>query len=358
MNKKINAVEIGILNYFIIRAFFIGITFNYLITYSKQDGWIFLLIALILITIYILFISKFMNYNISQDFNNKIKSLFNNWFGKFILIIIYLLVFILIIFNFINLSNFIHSQFLDKTPIIIIAIIFMFSIYYLLSKGIHTITRTSSILFFIGVFLFSLSLLGLFNLTDLSKLLPMFQTKPNLYIGCISSILAYNIFPIFIITTLPINTMEKINIKKVLLISSFIAILTLITVYTVTLGIFGPNLSSLYEYPEFLVLRNISILGMDTKIDSILAIQWLFDMFIFITFSIYFLQSNIKSIINVNENTINLIICILILIITICVSKYDVFFSDILVKYAHFFINLILIPIFFIIYIKVKIRGN
>ena len=78
MNRKINAVEIGILNYFIIRAFFIGITFNYLITVSKQDGWFLLILSLFFIIIYILFLNKFINYNLNDNFSQKIKSLFNN----------------------------------------------------------------------------------------------------------------------------------------------------------------------------------------------------------------------------------------------------------------------------------------
>ena len=36
-----------------------------------------------------------------------------------------------------------------------------------------------------------------------------------------------------------------------------------------------------FIFPEFQVLKQISLIGISSRIESILAIQWLFDLFIF-----------------------------------------------------------------------------
>ena len=47
INKKLNNMEFATLCYFLIRASFVGITFNYLIRTVKQDAWIVPIIGLI-----------------------------------------------------------------------------------------------------------------------------------------------------------------------------------------------------------------------------------------------------------------------------------------------------------------------
>lgn len=354
MNRKISMLEIGALNYFIIRAFFVGIIFNYLIRTTSQDGWIPIILSFIPSIFYILFLNKFMEYEPNKNSVEKINHLFKKPFSYVFIFFVCILFFCITVFNFINLNNFIHSQFLNKTPIVVISIAFMISMFYMLIKGIHTITRTSLILFFMSMFLYIITFLGLLGLFKFDNLLPMFQAKIPDYFKGVSAILAYNVSPIILLSVIPKDMIDKKNLKKTLFISYFVSIISLFIVFVTTVGIFGIELCNVYEYPEFHILKNISLFGMSAKIDSILVIQWLFDMYVFSVVCIYFIEKNISAVININKKIIYFILSILIIISTVFVSKYNIFYNNIFVEMIHLFINAIFIGMIILVLIKLK----
>lgn len=353
MNKKFTIIEVSTLSYFIMRAFYIGITFNFLIQNSLRDGWLTILLCIIPSLIYINFIIKFMNYKPNLSFTEKINSIFK--YPKVILILISLFFLFLSILNFMNLNNLIHSQFLNKTPIFIISLVFIVAIFYVLIKGIKSISRVGLILFYFSMILVVITVLGLIKIVDLTNLMPVFQTSITSHLKGMSSIMAYNIFPLILITIIPENKIsENKKIKKYIIISYIISTIIMLLVGILTIGSFGFELTKVYEYPEFHVLKNIVVFGMQAKIDNILALQWLFDMFIFIVLSIYLMVENIKDNLNINKNLLYIIICLIIFISTLYIYKFNIPFNDIFVDYAHYFINLIFIIFSFISYIKIK----
>lgn len=354
MNRKISMLEIGVINYFIIRSFFVGITFNYLINTTAQDSWIPILICFIPSVLYIFHINKFMQYKTSKNSAEKINILFKKPFSYIFIFIVCIIFFCIVVFNFINLNNFIHSQFLNKTPVLIISIAFIISIYYMLSKGIHAISRTSLILFFISIFLYIFTFTGLIGFFKFDNMFPLFQANVPDYLKGISSILAYNISPMILISIIPKDIMENKNLKKTLIISYFISIVSLLIVLITTIGIFGIELCNVYEYPEFHILKNISIFGLSAKIDSILVIQWLFDMYIFSVLGIYFIEKNISSIFKVNNKMIYFILCVLVVISTSFISKHNIFYNNVFVEYIHIFSNILFLILILLVSLKLK----
>lgn len=352
MNKKISMFEIGVLNFSIIRALYMGITFSCLTEFTKQDGWFTILLSVIPLIIYILLINKFETSG--KTFYQKIKNTFKKPLSTFILIIINLTILLLVIMCFFNINYFIHSQFLSKTPIYVTAIIFLICNLYVLSKDIQTLTRTAVILFIISIILFVTSALGLINLIDPFNFMPVLYVKPLNHIMGISSIISYNIFPIIILTCIPREKLENKSFKKTLIISSLLSFLSLLIPYILTIGIFGVKLSNIYEYPEFHVLKSISLIGASDKVEKILIIQWIFDMFVFVSLGIYFIRQSVEHIISINKKYLNFLFIIIILFSILFIQNYSLFINTYFMKYAHLFISIIFIAFTAIMAFKLK----
>ena len=353
--KKISDLQIGIMNYFLMRAFFIGITFTSLIKITKQDSWIIPLLEIPIGILFIVIINTIINFKPNIDFPNKIKKLFNKNISAFLIITICLIAIFLCIFNYNNLNNFIHNQFLNKTPITIISIIFIISTIYVLNKGINTIFKLCTLLFYISMVLFLLSFIGLIPIIQISNLKPIFQFNGKNILDGLILFYSFNITPILLIAIIPKDKIIKCNIKKALIISSIFSIITLFFVTLFTLSSFGYEISALYEYPEFAVLKNISLFGLTSRIESILVVQWLFDMYIYNLFVIYFIYKCISCLFkNIEYKKFNYIFCSILVIIIFFISKLNIYLENFVLNYTNIPLSIITITYFTIIYFKIK----
>ena len=280
-NKKITNFEFASLNYFVTRAFLVGITFNALINVMKRDSWIIPLISIPLDVLFILIINKIIDYEPDLNLPQKVIKLLGKKIGSIILIFISIYIFMMAILNYLTLNNFIQSQFLTRTPLMAIAILFMITIFYILCKGINVIARTSNILFYINAFLFIISFTGLISSFKLENLQPMFMSSTNDYLSGINSYYAFHIAPMFLLTMIPKNRIDNPKVKITLIISTIISSITMFAVIFATLSTLGYELTALYEYPEFHVLKQATLVGASSRIESILVIQLIFDIFIY-----------------------------------------------------------------------------
>lgn len=355
-DRKISNFELISLNYFLTRAFLIGLTFNTLINILKQDSWIVPLISLIVEIIMIFIIDSIMKYKTSLNISEKIINLFNNTIAKIILFILLILQFLSTVLNYLNLNNFIQSQFLNKTPIIVIAIIFMIATLYIINKEINVISRTSNILFYIGFFLFILTFIGLLPTFKFNNLKPFFTSSISDYTKALNYFYSFHILPVFLLTIIPKDKIKNPKIKKSLIISYVISSITIFIVLIQTIATLGYELASLYEYPEFFVLKHVILTKLSTRIESVLIVQLLFDIFIYNVFSVYFIGEITKTIFSVkNKKIINFIICSLIVILTIFVSKYNIYINNLSLVILPIIINIFITSIIFIIFVKIKI---
>jgi len=356
-NRKISNFEFGALNYFITRALLIGITFNAIVNIMKQDSWIIPILSVIPSYIFILLINYIMKYEPTLDISEKIVKLFNKWFGKLLIFIMVIMFYFICIVNYLNLNNFVQSQFLSKTPIFIISGIFALASFYILVKGIDVISRTSNILFYIGFILFAISFIGLFTAVKFDNLKPFFTSNSGSYIKALNGYYAFNIVPMFLLTIIPKDKIEKSKIKKTLIISYLISSISIFVIVFQTIAIFGYELTSLYEYPEFLVLKHVTLVGLSSRIESILVMQLLFDIFIFNVFIIYFMSQNIKTLTSIKKSgLIYFIVCILVIIGTTYFSKYNIYLDSLMENWIPIIISIFSIIMVLLISIKIKMN--
>lgn len=354
-NRKISNFEFATLNYFITRALLIGITFNMLVNIMKQDCWIIPLLSVIPSILFILCINYIMKYEPSLDLSQKIIKLFKNKIGIFIVILLVISFYFIGVLNYLNLNNFIQSQFLSKTPILAISIMFAIASYYILSKGIDVVSRTSNILFYISMILFVLSLIGLLPELKIDNIKPMFTSSINDYINSLNGYYAFKVVPMLLLTIIPKNKIENAKIKKTLIISYIFSAITIFLIVFQTICVFGYELSMLYEYPQFLVLKHVTLVGLSSRVESILVMQLLFDIFILNIFIIYFISRCVKSTFNIKKsNLIYFVACVLIVIGTSYISKYNIYLDTLMKNIIPIVISIF--SVIFIILTCIKIK--
>lgn len=355
IRNKLNNFDVGTLNYFITRAFLTGFLFNSLLNLIKQDSWIIPLIGIIIGIIFSLLVIYIFNYMPHLNFAEKLTNLFNKKSGALLVIIFCIFCFFMCVLTYLNLNNFIHGQFLSKTPTLVIAIVCIAAIFYILTKGLNTIAKTGNILFYIAMILFFISFIGLLPFMEIQNLKPFLNNKPSNYLEALNCFYVFNIVPMLFLTILPKDKINTPKLKKTLILSFILSAFTMFIVIFSTLASFGYELTSLYKYPEFHVLKNISLMGLQARIESILIIQCIFDFFMFVVLTIYFIANSIKSTTKFkNINVLYAILCILLVILTNYFSKYNVFLDDFALKYVQIPVSIFSIIFLLIICVKIK----
>ena len=197
---------------------------------------------------------------------------------------------------------------------ILISTSLIISILYTLLKGVNCLLRGSSIFFMISMILFLISITGLLFKIDLNNFKPPFMYN---YIKGSLSYLAYSVLPLYLLLLIPKNKLVNPNktsktIMIYYLFTSFIILLIILTI----IGFFGIKLVQLYDYPEYEILKYLYISCVSSRINSILFIQNILDIMIFIIFGMMFCSKGISHLLQKKESIISIILSILLLLIS------------------------------------------
>ena len=355
--KKITNLEIGTLVFFLIHAPFIGITFNSLIHTLKQDSYLGIILGSIIGIILLLIYIYIFNYEPNLNLNEKNIKLFGKLFGTIINIIILIFTLLIISITFSNLVTIIKSDYLSKTPMILIIITFIIPIYYAVNTGLKSICRTSLIFFYTTIFLIVLSNLGLLIQIDINNFKPFFYNNNDIINGSIYFVL-YNITPLYLINIIPKNSiMHNNKATKYIILFYILSIISLLCINLNIIGILGYKLSLIFKYPEFQILKHVSIIGISSRVDSILFIQWIFEILIFVILGLYHIVNTSHSLIKEKNNIFLTIYCIIIISLTLIVPN-DLFLYILSYKALPPIIIIFIILVFILMYLNITFIGK
>lgn len=319
--NKITCFQYGILIYFIIRSMSLGISMNSYIHIGGVDGYLAPLIGMIIGFIPLYIFIKLLNYKPELNIYEKFDYLFGKKFGKIINIIIDGTIIFLTCIVFWNLLNFIGSQYLFRTSTLYVAIIFGICFIYTCTKSLNTLVRTSNILFYLSIIIFLICALGLIGNAKLTNLLPFLEHGIKNPILSSLAHVAYSILPLNLLLFIPKNDIQnnKKLTKTIIFFYVFANIGRFIVIFYV-LSVFGIDLASMYEFPDFVLLRRIATTGFFQRFESILATQWIFDSFMMLSICFHFIKYSFKNITKFKYD--NIFISILIIIICFISSNH------------------------------------
>lgn len=293
-------IKKGNLAYFLSRSLFLGGGISTLFLKASKDAYIAIILGSLL-GIGIIYLISLVSKKVNKPLNEylKEKSILNILIRIIFIIYIISLIFILLII----LATFLYSYFLIFTPSIISCLPFVFLATYLNSKSIKNISLIAGVLLVLSLVLVFLKTILLANEIDFSNIMPILTVKPsNLFItALIFSVLSTAPF----LTIIDEQTTFKENIKYYLI--SMLTIFIVVLTITVVLG----EMVNIYSYPEYSVLRKISLFNFIENIENFVSAGWFFDIFI----SLSVCSLKLKNLINVKSSLVPFIISVIILYI-------------------------------------------
>ncbi len=357
--KNLHLFEYNCLSYILMQSCFIGICLNNLLVISKQDSWISILLALFLGFIPLGIYYLIINHNPKENIIDLIKKSCGNIIGTIITVMICIFVFIFTSLMLWNLINFISSQYLYKTPHLAISIAFALALYYISSKGINVIGRTAVFFCYMIFILYFFSALGLLFQIDINNLKPSFEYGLSPILNGSLQYIAYNILPLFLITIIPKDTIENNkNFLKSEIIVYIFTTLSLFLVIFLLLSIYGIEFSQILQYPAYHLLKRLSIFGFIQRVESILSIQWILDMFITIALCLYFIKKSLRQTFSFKDHKyISFIIVVFLVIVTNYLFKNNTIGNIIILNvfpYLLYIFFLIIPAIIYLISLKNK----
>lgn len=311
---------------------------------SGVDSYISIILSIIFSLPLLYIFNKIFNYEPSLNIFEKNKKLFKNPIIPNTIIILFATLISAI--QMFNLTNFLVSQFLSETNPLIISSIFTILIIYLITQDLSCLTKISTIFLGINLLLFLISIIGLIPQVKLNNLLPFLEKGVTTPIISSIKLFLINISPLFFVLIIPKN--KIINYKNKHLYLSYITyILLSLTMIILTIGTLGINLSKLYQYPEYIVLRRINFMNFLTRIENLLFTEWIFGLFTLMSFSTFTIKTKL------NFKYSNIIIPIIILITSSLCFKSLTVFNEFM-YYIYPYISIIFIIYIIILYIKIK----
>ena len=332
--KKIKPLEFACLIPFCIIGILIGINTQRTFNIAEEDAYISIILTIILGIIPIILFSYIHNYEKDLKINNKIEKLYGKYLGTFINILIIIIFIVVSIVLLYDISNFISSQYLYRTPISIIALLLIITTIYNVSKGIENMSRITIIIFFINIILLISGYGTLLTKIDTSNFFPIL--KNGIKNPLISSLYSAScsILPLYLLLIIPKNNIKNQNKTKLYVILFYIisTIISLIMIIS-TLGTLGIYLCKLYEYPTYIALKSVSILSILERTENILSMQWAMAYLIILSYIIYYISENITDHIKIKKEYITSIIGIIIFILSIISFKNNIIFNNFTSKY-------------------------
>lgn len=254
---------------------------------SKQDAWIASIVGvgvgLLLVWLYSIVGNLFPN-NTLVELNEK---LLGKWLGKIASLLFVAFTLISCSEVVFYLGHFLTSQVMHGTPILSTHIAFMLVVIMGVRLGIESLARCAEILFPWFIILFIILVLSLSPQIKIENIQPILETgiKPILRSTLVFLSIA-SLTLIVLLMVFPAYVNQSKEARKAFFIGHFIGGLIMIAIITLSIFILGPFHAARYMYPSYELARRVNIGNFLQRIEAIIAVMWLFSLYIKV--SLYF----------------------------------------------------------------------
>ena len=291
-------------NILCMQSMFMGIGISSLINNTHEFVFLFIIIG----TLFVFILIKLFNFNTNNKYSTCLCSI------------------ILLIISLIVNVNMVSVMYLDNVPKFLLGLPIILLLIYLINKKDYTLFKLSNIILYINLFLVISACIFLLPHIKLNN---FFISNVSI-INILKSSLNYSIYSITPIIFID----NKKHIYKSYIINSILILMIIFSIY----GILGYNLASIYRYPEYIVLKNISISSSIENLENIISFHWIFNIFILMSTCTYKLKKCI------NNNLIVSIILLLILLFSTLINQHFIniyFFYNNLVYILSFILIIV-----------------
>ena len=344
-NIKLNSLQISAIIFNQIISLSLGLFIFNVIKIDNTNSYITLIISLIISIIPLLLILYISNYKQNLNIIEKIDTLFNKTNSKIINTINTIILLFISIILLYSISNFIIKEYLPNTNIIYVSIIYAILIYIINTKGIEVISRTSLFLPIISIIFIIITIIGLSSQIKITNFIPNFKEYNPLNTALLNIFISTTyLYSILIIPKN--NIIDKKNYNKTIIISYIISYLINIILSIYIIGVLGKYLINVYPYPEYIVLRKITLFTFIDRLENIISLQWIYSIFITLSLNIYYLKNFIKK--NDKSKKLSFISTLIFIIIFNILIKTNLLNNKFITNYYPYILSIIIINIFLI----------
>ena len=289
--------------YYLTRSLFLGFGISLLFYNSGKDCYLGAILGL-LFGIMITYGYYYILLNKKEPLSKLYaKSPLIGFIARFLLI---LSSYIILLYCLILYSTFTISFLLTNTPAIYILIPFLLLAFYCAFKGLKIISRLASTLLPISLIFCLFAFFGLSVFFESTNFLPFLTINFSGFFKTALTFAGISAFPN--ILTLHFTNPPK-NYFKIYILASLTIIFALICIN----GVFGAYLTSIFRFPEYMVLKQLKIFRFIEKVENIFSVIWIIDLYITSTMAIYSLKESLPAKHNKLSMTLILIATMLII---------------------------------------------
>ncbi|MGN1028811.1 MAG: GerAB/ArcD/ProY family transporter, partial [Bacilli bacterium] len=253
---------------------------------------------------------------------------------------------------------------LTEKPSIYFFLLILGLTFYIANKGIETLTRVSIISILVAFSIFIFDYTNLIKDININNFLPLITVS---YKNIIKSSIIYALFssipPMFVMSIKKDDLIDKNNFNKLYYKMYTLSFISLFIAITFTIGVFGINLASLFDYPLYTVLKKIEIFSFLDSLENISVMLWILYSINAAASVLLCIFNNLKEALTLNkkkEKYMKISVMIITLIITfIFYNKYSYIESYDYIKYPLYVtLTMLIIICLTIIINKIKFKRS
>ncbi len=257
---KKNKEYLSLTNFFN-KALFLGIGLSKVLIDAKESAIFSIILGTIFGTLILFILNKLSFYKC-------------NGLRKFIMFII---IYILLVIGLTEFTTLISSIYLIDIKKYILMLPTLAVILYMNSKNIEVHYKVSSMIYGVSFTIFIIAFFSLVPQIDYLNLLPLFNVSFKKILFTSLEFALFSVVPNILLGGLDIKKDNKI-IKRYLVSNLLLSLMIL-----VTQGILSVELVRMFKYPEYIVLKKISLLDFINNIENIISFLWIFTIFMYLS---------------------------------------------------------------------------
>ncbi len=334
MKHKITRYQLFEMVFFLTHGFLITGLFPTLFSLSKTGSLFAIFLGTILGCLFLLLLEQVRKKDVLAILDSYFPNVFRIFF-KIVLFFSFSLLSGVLLFEQTNYTT--YNLLIGSSPIII-SLIFLILIFFIAKEKIEVLARFQEVLFFLFCLCFVLLVVGLSPLANPDLLKPL--AGEHVW----EATLFY--FPT---TTIPMSLLlflpkQKVDLPqkqtKYIIVSYLLGNLFVLLLSILILSILGPDLASIYRYPETVILKKISYFSFVERMEGSLSILYLLDLTVFLTFTIHAARNCLRSIFTKNHFLLDLFQGILIFFLSFHLPTNR---GSLLLYFGGFFLSFIVL---------------
>lgn len=325
-NDRISSLQFSLLAFFLISSFLTLVGYHILTIPVGTDVIFSILIGTFLGFGPLIVFFKIFTYRPELSLLEKIEHLYPR-LGNLLRPLFALGLLLLTFTSITILTDFIHLYLLKDVPVFWIRFTFVAVIFYIMTKNLETICRTSEISFYLFFLFFILSCIGVFSHGDLQNLKPLLAHDSwNIFqTGCLYALLSTA--PLFLLLMIPKKAIDDAKkFPKRLFLTYLFSSLLILLQFLIPICVLGIDLTNLYLHPEIAIYKKVAFLNIIERVETVLAAISLFYGLFYILLNFYTAKEAIQRTFRIPKKKEQLLL-VLFSILILFLSHY-VFFSD------------------------------